>query len=100
VSDEKDITRGAKAERLLNDPTLKEAFDLVEGHIIGMFKNAPIRDEEGVVKTKQLLHSLSLVKSALEQAVRDGKIAQHTLDEQKRGVKQFLGDVWQSRLKR
>lgn len=100
MSIDRDLDRGAKAERLLNDPTLKEAFELVESHFIGMFKSAPIRDNEGVVKIKQLLHSLTLVRSALEQAVRDGKIAQHTLEEQKRGVRQFLGDVWQARLKR
>lgn len=100
MSIEKEMERGAKAERLLADPLLKEAFSLVENHILGIFKSAPIRDDEGIVKAKQLLHSLSLVKSALEQAVREGKIAAFTLEEQKRGVRQFLGDVWQSRLKR
>jgi hypothetical protein len=99
MSIEAEVTRGAHAERLLNDPLLKEAFELVENHILAMFRNAPLRDSEGVVKSKQLLHSLSLVRGALEQAVRDGKVAAHTLEERKRGVS-WLGDVWQSRRQR
>jgi hypothetical protein len=97
MSIDRDMERGARAERLLNDDMLKEAFTLVENHILSMFRTAPIRDDEGIVKAKQLLHSLGLVRSALEQAVRDGKVAANTLEEQKRGVRQFLGDVWQSR---
>lgn len=97
---EKELERGAKAERLLADPLLQESFAMVENHILMMFRSAPIRDEEGIIKAKELLHSLTLVRSALEQAVRDGRIAANTLEEQKRGVRQFLGDVWQARLKR
>jgi hypothetical protein len=98
VSIERDLDRGARAERTLKD--LEEPFALVESHILGMFRTAPLRDDDGVIRTKQLLHCLTLVRSALEQAVRDGKIAANTLEEQKRGVRQFLGDVWHSRLKR
>ena len=100
MSIEVDLDRGAKAERLLDDAMLKEAFSTVENHILTLFRTAPLRDEEGIVKSKQLLHCLTLVRSALEQVVRDGKVAANTLEEKKRGVKSFLGDVWQSRPKR
>jgi hypothetical protein len=100
MSTEKDLERGSRAERLLADPLLKESFDLVENHILSMFKSAPIRDEEGVVKSKQLLHSLTLVRSALEQAVRDGKVAANTLEEERRGIRTYLGEVWKGRQRR
>jgi hypothetical protein len=93
------IDRGAKAERLLNDPLLQEAFDLVRVHFLSMFENAPLRDDDGIVKARYLLHSLGLVRGALEQAVRDGKIELQTLEDKKRGVS-WLGDVWQQRKKR
>lgn len=90
------LERGAKAERLLNDPLIAEAFSLVETHIVGKFKDAPIRDEEGVIKAKYLLHALSLVRRVFEDAVRDGKVAERALEDKRRGI-HFLGDIWPSR---
>jgi hypothetical protein len=87
-----DLERGSRAERLLNDPFVKDAFALVEAHIIGKFREAPIRDEEGVVKAKQLLHSLTLFRGVFEDAIRNGKLAANALDPKKRGAP-FLGDM-------
>ena len=95
----KQIDRAGKAERLLNDELLIEAFTLVEAHIMNMFKSAPLRDEEGIVKVKYMLHLLGLVKGALEQAVKAGELATHALEEKRRGVT-WLGDVWRSRQSR
>jgi hypothetical protein len=87
-----DLERGSRAERLLTDPLIVEAFGLVESHIIGKFREAPIRDEEGVVKAKQLLHCLTLFRRAFEDAVSNGKLAANALDPKKRGAP-FLGDM-------
>lgn len=92
--------RGKKAERLLNDEMFVEAFDSVEKHILSMFRNAPLRDEEGVIKTKYMLHLLSLVKGAVTQVVRTGQLAEKQLEERRRGVREVLGDVWHSRRSR
>lgn len=88
----RDVDRGKRAERLLSDPMLTEAFDLVENHILSMFKSAPLRDEEGILRAKDLLHALSLVRRVFDDAVRNGKIAADALNPEKRGAP-FLGDL-------
>jgi hypothetical protein len=95
----KELERASKAERLLKDPMFNEAFQVCEDHILQMFRSAPLRDEEGIVKAKYLLHLLSLVKGAVTQVVRTGQLAEKQLEERRRGVT-WLGDVWKSRQSR
>jgi hypothetical protein len=94
VNQSEQIARGAKAQKLLEDPLLREAFELAEESILGMFKRAA--DDEKIIRSKQLLTALTLVKRVLEQAISDGKVAERTLEDEKRGVS-FLGDIWRSR---
>jgi hypothetical protein len=94
--DHSDVDRGVRAERILEDELVKEAFQLVEDHFIGMFRRAPLRDEEGVIKAKQLLHALTLFRRVFEDALRNGRLAEQALSEKRKGVS-FLGDIWQSR---
>ena len=91
------IARGVKAKHLLEDPLLSEAFTLAEKAILDKFRSAP--DNEGVIRSKQLLTALTLVRRVLEQAVNDGKVAERTLEDEKRGIT-FLGDLWKSRRNR
>lgn len=94
------ITRGAKARKLLEDPLLREAFELSEKAILDMFKRAA--QDEQIVRSKQLLTALTLVRRVLEQALSEGKVAERTLEEEKRGIS-FLGevrDVWRKRNQR
>lgn len=72
---ERDLDRGARAERLLADPLLKEAFDLVRQAIFEAWEAAPIRDREAAHEFKLQLHLLKSVIGNLEQALNDGKIA-------------------------
>jgi hypothetical protein len=97
VNQSSTIARGVKAKSLLADPLLSEAFALAEKAILDKFRSAP--DNEGVIRSKQLLTALTLVRRVLEQAVNDGKVAERTLEDEKRGIT-FLGDIWQSRRNR
>lgn len=92
-----DLERGARAEQVLADPLVQEAFALVEAHILGKFKSAPIRDHEGVIETKRLLHAATLFRRVFEDAVRDGKVAEGLLEQIRKGTNKFLGEVWKSR---
>lgn len=91
-----DMDRGAKAQKVLEDPLVQEAFALIEAHIVTKFKEAPIRDEEGVLKTKQLLHAVTLFRRVFEDAIRDGRVAENYFEQKRKGVS-FLGDIWPSR---
>ena len=92
-----DLDRGIKAEALLNDPLVKQAFEDVESQIQNLWRSAHIDDERRILRSRQLLHALYLVKRVFEDAMRDGKVAEHAFEEKRRGVANFLGDVWQSR---
>lgn len=85
------LARAAKAKALLDDPLLSEAWGLAEKAILDKFRSAP--DDSGVIRAKQLLTALTLVRRLLEQAVSDGKVAERTLEEQRRGISSYLGDV-------
>jgi signal transduction protein with GAF and PtsI domain len=100
VSDEmtlrRAMERGAKAKAILDDAFVKEAFAVIEGHIFSKFKDAPIRDEEGVLKAKQLFHAATLFRRVFEDAIRNGQAAENALEQKRKGIS-FLGDVWPSR---
>lgn len=91
------LARAAKAKSLLEDPLLSEAFGLAEKAIFDKFRGSP--DDAGVIRAKQLLTALTLVRRVLEQAVSDGKVAEHTLEDERRGVSYLedLGKLWTKR---
>ena len=92
-----DLDRGIKAESLLKDPMVNGAFAAVEEQIQNLWKSAHIDDERRILRSRHLLHALYLVKRVFEDAIRDGKVAENVFEDKRRGVANFLGDVWQSR---
>jgi hypothetical protein len=88
----KDRERGIRAEAILRDPLVIEAFDKAEAHFVAMFKTADLRDEAGIVRAKDLLHAVTLVRRFFEDTIRYGKAADRALDPKKRGTA-FLGDI-------
>lgn len=83
---EADITAGTRAQRLLEDDLLSKAFADVRGAIIERWESAPIRDTEGQHELKLMLRILSDVRSNLELAVMNGKLAAEELRMQKRAL--------------
>lgn len=77
---EQDLERGAKAEKLLRDSTLSQAFDDVRKAIIEQWEACPVRDHEGQHELKLMLKLLSDVRANLERAVADGKLAAAELE--------------------
>jgi hypothetical protein len=79
MSLEKDLTRGSKAEKLLKDKMLSEAFDAVRQAIFDRIEQTPLRDDEGLRDLRRMLKLLKDVRANLEAAVRDGKLAAEDL---------------------
>lgn len=77
-----EVDRGAKAEKLLNDPILDEAFALVRSAIVEKWETTPLRDRDGAHELKLMLKLLGDVRANLEQAVADGKLAAAELKQQ------------------
>lgn len=75
MSIERDLERGAHADRLLKDVMLSEAFDNVRKAIHERWEHAPLSDREGQHELLLMLRLLNDVRSNLEQAVADGNFA-------------------------
>lgn len=71
----KDMERGAKAEKLLQDSFLTEAFKQVNNSIHQSIEECPLRDVEGLVSLRTQLKCLEFIKGYLETALRDGNFA-------------------------
>jgi len=84
VTPEETLERANRAEKLVNDPMLDEAFELVRASLLESIENAPIRDVEGVHELRLMLKLLRSARGHLDQAVRDGKVIVHRLEEKRR----------------
>jgi hypothetical protein len=86
LTHEADITAGTRAQRLLEDEILTKAFADVRVAIVERWESAPIRDVEGQHELKLMLRVLSDVRSNLELAVHNGKLAAEELRMQNRAL--------------
>jgi len=74
------VDRGAKAQRLLADPLIGEAFDAVRAAIHSRWEQTPLRDTEGAHELKLMIKLLGDVRAVFEHAVTDGKLAAAELE--------------------
>ncbi len=81
---EQKIERAARAEKLLADPLLAEAFTALRMTILDNIEKAPIRDKAGVHECRLMLKVLTSIRNHLDSAVRDGKVVIHRLEERKK----------------
>lgn len=81
------IDRAVKADKLLNDPLLNEAFDNVRQAIFETIEHTPIRDAEGLTSLRLSLKLLQDVRANLKQVLNDGKVAEFRIEQQKREAK-------------
>lgn len=79
MSKEQDLAKASKAEQLLNDDTLNEAFDSVRQAIFSKIEQTPLRDDDGLKQLRMMLKLLRDVRANLERAIRDGKLAAEEL---------------------
>ena len=75
--------RGARAERLLNDDMLQEAFLKVEDGIVQKWKESPIRDVEGQTTLRLLHKCLNDVRGYIKEVAETGKLANVQLDHER-----------------
>ena len=76
---EYEISRGERAQQVLREPLLQEAFTEVERELTEQWQTSPVRDVEGREKLYLTLLCLRKVQRHLESVVETGKVAQATL---------------------
>lgn len=65
--------RAARAKALLEDPLLKEAFDVVQNAQIAVF-TSPLCSDAEVMEANRMVRALRLLKDHLTSVVTDGKM--------------------------
>lgn len=78
---EQDIARAKRAELLLADETLTEAFSGLEDAFIAEWKVSPVRDTVARERLWQAVNIVGLVRTQLANYVGNGKVAQAELDQ-------------------
>lgn len=76
---EQDILRGDEAVRLLSNPLLQEAFEVIRQEIHDTWQKSPARDAEGREKLWLMGQMLGRVETHLSSVVNTGKLASATL---------------------
>ncbi len=72
------LSRSARAQALLSDEMLKEAFDGVRQGLITSMSES--ESDETALDARRLLRALRHVESMIRKHVNDGKLAQSELD--------------------
>jgi hypothetical protein len=75
------ISRGARAEALLGNELLQEAFIRLEQDYIEAWKISPARDTDGRERLWQAVNVVAKVRDHIVKVVNDGKLAQRHLND-------------------
>ena len=76
-----EIERRARAEALLQNELLREAFAELEQRYVEEWRGSEPRDADARERLWQAVNVLRKVKDHLSRVVRDGRLAQRQLDE-------------------
>jgi len=75
------ISRGARAEALLQNDLLQEAFVRLEQDYVEAWRVSPARDTDGRERLWQAVNVVAKVRDHIVKVVNDGKLSQRHLDE-------------------
>lgn len=78
------LERGAHAEKLMNDELLKEAFDHLRESYLKSLEDWPLDDTAGAERLRIALKVVQGVRNNLNTVLRDGKVAQIKLEEERK----------------
>ena len=84
-----DLARRARAEALLQDEILQEAFVRLEQRYIEEWRVSQFRDTDARERLWQAVNILGKVKDHLAKILRDGKLAQREIDQLAERRKRF-----------
>ena len=84
-----DLARRARAEALLQNEILQEAFARLEERYVEEWRVSQFRDTDARERLWQAVNILGKVKDHLAKIVRDGKLAQREIDQLAQRRKRF-----------
>lgn len=89
-----DIARADAAERILNDPMVKEALAAIEDGIRMAWSDTPIRDAEAREHLFRLLQAKRKFEEVFISHIQSGELAKHQLaaEEERKGLMARMKD--------
>lgn len=84
MAEQDPIAMGEQAERLLNDPTFKDALIKVEAKYVAQWRNSGLTDSLGREKAFLLLKALSDVFTEIKVTISGGQVAKAQLSRSQR----------------
>ena len=76
------LQRAARAKALLDDPLLKEAFDVLENAQISLF-TSQVCEAEQLMEAHRMVRALRLLKEQLTSVITDGKLLERREEKRK-----------------
>lgn len=88
------LERGAHAEKLINDELLKESFEHLRLSYLKSLEDWPLDDTAGAERLRIALKVVQGVRNNLNTALRDGKVAQIKLEEERKKASLLAQFPW------
>lgn len=79
------IRRAERAQTIMGDDLVREAFDLIEKEFVALWLETGEKDNDGRERIYRLLWSARHFKAIFAQVIDEGKIHRHQLEQLKRG---------------
>lgn len=73
------VDRAARAETLLREPMITEAFETLEKEFVTAWKQSAIADQDARENIYQLLQALEAFKGHFAKVLEDGRLAEERL---------------------
>ena len=83
------ITRASRAQVLLNDELLTEAFITLDAEYVRAWRSTDVRDDDARQRLWQAVQVLGKVREHLKKLVSDGKIAQKDIAQFEQNRRRF-----------
>lgn len=89
----KELHRGEQAKRIIEDPMVREALDLIRDNLIGAWKKSKVADKEVREEAYRMLHALEEFERYFLTVMQTGKLAEHQLSTIEK-AKQKVANLW------
>lgn len=86
------MSRALKAQALLDDPELLNAFSAVKASILERIEACPLRDTEGLIILRLELKILNDVRANIQHVVNNGKVIQQRISVLERAKRAIRGN--------
>ena len=82
---DKELDRAARAQGILKDPIVEDAFEELEKIYTQAWRESPARDEEGREKIYHMMQALIALRQHFESVVMTGELAKTKIEDLRTG---------------